>query len=95
MGRTLLPFRPALEQEISSWKRYKHGLGSKEQKFFDILVQYARQHADAGSLAARPLLSEVILLSIALEQQKCIVALEARLHDLEKTHLMKKGAHFP
>ncbi|MHA1745464.1 MAG: hypothetical protein ACTSWW_05665 [Promethearchaeota archaeon] len=93
MGRTLLPFRPALEQEISSWKGYKHGLGPEEQKIFDILVQYARQHADAGSLAARPLLSEVVLFSIALEQQKCIVALEARLHNLEKTQLMKKGAH--
>ena len=91
MGRTLLPFRPALEQEISSWKRYKHGLEPEKQHFFDILVNYARQHADAGSLAARPLLSEVFLLSIAIEQQKCIAALTARLHDLEKTHLMKKG----
>ena len=90
MGRTLLPFRPALEQEISSWKGYRRGLGPEEQNFFDILMKYARQHADAGSLAARPLLSEVILLSIAIEQQKCIDALETRLCALETTSLVKK-----
>ena len=94
MGRTLLPFRPALEQEISSWKRYKHGLEPKEQDYFDVLVNYARQHADAGSLAARPLLSEVFFLSIAIEQQKCIAALTARLQVLENS-IMKKGAHTP
>ena len=94
MGRTLLPFRPALEQEICSWSGYKHGLGSEDQKAFDILVKYARQHADAGSLASRPLLSEVFFLSIAIEQQKCIAALTARLHALENNS-MKKEAHIP
>jgi hypothetical protein len=83
MGRTLLPFRPALEFELQSWSEYRRGLRSADREYFDTLADFARQHADAGSLAARPLLSEVIFFSIALEQQKKIKELAARIADLE------------
>lgn len=79
MGRTLLPFRMALEQELATWKSFRKRLEKKDQEIFDQLIQYSRHHADAGSLAARSMLSEVIFMSIAIEQQKTINDLHSAL----------------
>ena len=72
MGRTLPPFRPALECEIETWKDFRRGLRPEDRKYYDKIMESARKHADAGSLAARPLISEVIFFSCLLEQQKQI-----------------------
>jgi hypothetical protein len=84
MGRTVPSFRPALEHEIESWKAYKRALRPEEQKLFNKLMNYARIHADAGSLAARPLLSDVLFLSFALEQEKRIQMLEQQITEIEE-----------
>ncbi len=84
MGRTLLPFRPALEREIQSWKTFKNALSPDNRLIFDELMQYARKHADAGSLAGRTLISEVIFMSIAIEQQKQLTQLQTRFAELAK-----------
>jgi hypothetical protein len=84
MGRTVPSFRPALEQEIETWKDFKRALRPEEQKVFDKLMNYARIHADAGSLSARPILSEVLFISFALEQEKRIQLLEKKITQLEK-----------
>lgn len=77
-----MPFRPTLEQEISTWSRFKKGLSPADQEIFKQLMHYARQHGDAGSLAGRPLISEVIFLSIAIEQYNSIHHLQDQLHSL-------------
>jgi hypothetical protein len=82
MGRTLLSFRPALDQEISTWKKFKKSLKNKDQEIFSKLMHYARQHSDAGSLAGRALLSEVIFLSIAIEQQNLLQSLQDQMQTL-------------
>jgi hypothetical protein len=84
MGRTVPAFRPALEHEIESWKDYKRALRPNEQKIFDKLMNYARIHADAGSLGARPLLSEILFISFAIEQEKKIDLLKKRVDVLEQ-----------
>jgi hypothetical protein len=84
MGRTVPAFRPALEHEIESWKDYKRALRPEDQKVFDKLMNYARIHADAGSLGARPMLSEILFVSFAVEQEKKIALLEYRVRELEK-----------
>ena len=84
MGRTVPAFRPALEHEIESWKDYKRALRPDDQKIFDKLMNYARIHADAGSLGARPLLSEILFISFAIEQEKKIDLLEKRLDVVEQ-----------
>jgi len=70
MGRTLLPFRPALDMEIASWIMYRKGLRPEDRPYFDKVCQFARQHGDAGSLAARLILSDNIWMSALIEQQK-------------------------
>lgn len=84
MGRTVPSFRPALEHEIESWKDFKRALRPEEQKIFNKLINFARIHADAGSLAARPMLSEILFMSFAIEQEKKIELLEAKLEKLEE-----------
>jgi len=85
MGRTVPSFRPALEHEIESWKNFKRALRPEEQKIFNKLMNYARIHADAGSMSARPMLSEVLFISFAVEQEKKIEILEERVKELEET----------
>lgn len=84
MGRTVPSFRPALEQEIESWKDFKRALRLEDQKIFDKLMNFARIHSDAGSLAARPMLSEILFMSYAIEQEKKIESLEKRIKKLEE-----------
>jgi len=84
MGRTVPSFRPALEQEIESWKDFKRALRPEDQKIFDKLMNFARIHSDAGSLAARPMLSEILFMSYAIEQEKKIESLEKRIKKLEE-----------
>ncbi|KKK97073.1 hypothetical protein LCGC14_2656410 [marine sediment metagenome] len=83
MGRTVPSFRPALEHEIESWKDYKRALRPEDQKIFNKLMNFARIHADAGSLSARPMLSEILFISFAVEQEKKIEALEKKVKELE------------
>ncbi|MCK4381377.1 MAG: hypothetical protein KAW51_09595 [Candidatus Lokiarchaeota archaeon] len=90
MGRTVPSFRPALEHEIESWKDFKRALRPEEQKIFDKLMNYARIHADAGSMSARPMLSEVLFISFAVEQEKKIEMLEEKVKELEEM-IKRKG----
>ena len=85
MGRTVPSFRPALEHEIESWKDFKRALRPEEQKVFNKLMNYARIHADAGSMSARPMLSEILFISFSIEQEKKIEKLEEKVRKLEET----------
>ena len=84
MGRTVPSFRPALEHEIESWKAFKRALRPEEKRLFNKLMNYARIHADAGSMSARPMLSEVLFISFAVEQEKKIEMLEEKIKKLEE-----------
>ena len=83
-GRTVPSFRPALEHEIESWKDYKRALRPEDQKIFDKLMNFARIHADAGSLSASPMLSEILFISFAIEQEKKIGLLEKKIIKIEE-----------
>ena len=84
MGRTVPSFRPALEHEIESWKDFKRALRPEDQEVFNKLMNFARIHSDAGSMSARPMLSELLFISFALEQQKKIEMLEKKVKQLEE-----------
>ena len=84
MGRTVPSFRPALEHEIESWKDFKRALRPQEQEIFNKLMNFARIHADAGSLSARPMLSELLFMSFAIEQEKRIEVLERKVKEFEE-----------
>ncbi len=83
MGRTVPSFRPAIDRELESWKSFARGLRPGDRDMFEALADYARVHADAGSLANRALLSEVIFMSALLEHEKMVRALRAQVAALE------------
>ncbi len=83
MGRTLPPFRPALEYEIEQWKDFERGLRAADKPLFQTMMNHARVHADAGSLVVKGLVSEIILVSICFEHEKAIAELKAKIDALE------------
>ena len=83
MGRTVLPYSHVWEEERSRWQKFRRALRREDQAQFDRLFELARLHLQAGVYASNPWPLESMLLSMLLEHQKVISALEARLQQLE------------
>ncbi len=84
MGRTVLPYSHVWEEERSRWLKFRRALRREDQSHFDRLFELARLHLQAGVYASNPWPLESMLLSMLLEHEKVIRALEARLRDNEK-----------
>ncbi len=84
MGRTVLPYSHVWEEERSRWQKFRRALRREDQVQFDRLFESARLHLQAGVYAANPWPLESIMLSMLLEHQKVISALEERLKKLEE-----------
>ena len=84
MGRTVPPFRPALEMEIQSWGEFRRGLKPDDRRTFDELISYTRNHADAGSLAARPELTQYMFMAMIVEHHNEINRLREYIKKLEE-----------
>ena len=83
MGRTVLPYSHVWEEERGRWQKFRRALRRQDQEQFDRLFELARLHLQAGVYAANPWPLESMLLSMLLEHQKVISALEERLRILE------------
>ena len=77
----------ALEQEIALWQNFRRALRVKDRAIFDLLMDKARIHGDAGMLANRPVILDVILMAILVEQQKEIDQLRGQVENLKKRTL--------
>lgn len=83
VGRTNPTYRDLLQSVEDRWGTYRRGLRRDDKPHFDQLFVYARQHADASGLQNHDDPLAAVLLSIALEQEKDIAALETRVEALE------------
>ena len=83
MGRTVLPYSHVWEEERQRWLRFRRALRREDQTYFDRLFELARLHLQAGVYASNPYPLESMLLSMLLEHQKTIAAMEERLRRLE------------
>ena len=70
MGRTIPSYRIASEMEIRKWKPFRKLLDKKDRKTFDDMVSIPRFYNVAGTMACRPVLIHVILMSIIFEHYK-------------------------
>lgn len=77
MGRTLPTFRALLDRLEVEWSDYRRALTAEEKRRWDALWQQARRHASASTNAAPLNPMEAMLLSVLLEQEKRLAALEA------------------
>ncbi len=83
MGKTVPSYRIALEWEIDNWKGFRKALHKQEEvEAFDTLMDMARAHASAGGCAVNPVLFEPMVMSIVLELQLRIQALEAEFYEI-------------
>lgn len=83
MGRTVIPYTQIVDQERSRWQKFRRALRREDQAHFDRLFEQARLHTQAGVYASQPWPMEAILMSMLLEHQKALAALEERLRRLE------------
>ena len=75
MGRTIPSFRIASEMERWKWRPFRNALGKKDRKIFDEMFSYSRLYDVAGTMACRPVLVHVILVSIIFEHYKQLTKL--------------------
>ena len=53
-------------------------------------MNFARLHSDAGSLAARPIISEIMFISILVAQQRAIDELQKEIIQMKKKLIQMK-----
>jgi hypothetical protein len=70
MGRTIPSYRIASEMEIRKWRPFRKLLDKQDRKKFDDMSSIPRFYNVAGTMACRPVLIHVILMSIIFEHYK-------------------------
>jgi hypothetical protein len=76
MGRTVPTFRQLVDDAISRWAKFRRALRREDQEYFDRLFRRVRSYTQAATYQASDNPMEAILLSIALDQEKRLDALE-------------------
>ncbi|MFZ0463486.1 MAG: hypothetical protein WAL82_13840 [Candidatus Acidiferrales bacterium] len=79
MGRTVPTFRQLIEETTQRWAKFRRALRRDDQKYFDHLFLRVRCYTQAATYQCSDNPMEAILLSIALDQEKRLTALEKLL----------------
>ena len=81
MGRTVPTFVQLIEQNAERWKKFRRALRRENQPHFDRLFVRVRCYTQAATYQAHDDPMEAILLSIALDQEKRLDAVEKVLQN--------------
>ena len=76
MGRTLPTFVQLIEVTLQKWQKFRRALRREDQGHFDQLFRRVRCYTQAATYQCNDNPMEAIVLSIALDQEKRITALE-------------------
>ena len=76
MGRTVPTFVQLIEQNAERWKKFRRALRREDQPHFDRLFVRVRCYTQAATYQCHDNPMEAILLSIALDQEKRLDAVE-------------------
>ena len=88
MGRTVPTFRQLIDDAMARWTKFRRALRREDQEYFDRLFRRVRTYTQAATYQASDNPMEAILLSIALDQEK-------RLDALERAAPRQAGAALP
>jgi hypothetical protein len=80
MGKTVAPYRIALDRELQRWIGFARALRRDDRQAFDQLMDACRNLASAASNATRPVIFESMVMSILLTQQKILNKLEKEVN---------------
>ena len=84
MGKTVPPYRIALDKEIRKWRGFARALRKEEKTAFSQMIDQCRNLASAGGNATRPIVFESVVMSILLSQQKTLNRIEKELDAIRK-----------
>ncbi len=84
MGRTVPTFTNIIDNEISSWSKYRRCLRKEDQEIFDDIFRFAKKHLAENFYAMRTVPFESIIMSVVIEQHKLIKNLRSELKELCK-----------
>jgi hypothetical protein len=76
MGRTVPTFRQLIDDAIARWAKFRRALRREDQEYFDRLFRRVRSYTQAATYQASDNPMEAILLSIALDHEKRMDAIE-------------------
>lgn len=79
MGRTIPTFVQLVEQAAQRWAKFRRALRREDQAHFDKLFRSVREYTQAATYQCSDNPMEAILLSIALDLQKRLHAVEQLL----------------
>ena len=88
MGRTLPTFVQLIEATVQKWQKFRRALRREDQGHFDRLFHRVRCYTQAATYQCNDNPMEAILLSIALDQEKRITALEKFAGNDHASHRM-------
>ena len=81
MGRTVPTFVQLIQEAAERWKKFRRALRREDQPHFDRLFTRVRCYTQAATYQAHDNPMEAILLSIALDQEKRLCAVEKVLQN--------------
>ena len=81
MGRTVPTFVQLIQQSAERWKKFRRALRREDQPHFDRLFVRVRCYTQAATYQCHDNPMEAILLSIALDQEKRLYAIEKVLQN--------------
>lgn len=81
MGRTVPTFVQLIQQAADRWKKFRRALRREDQSHFDRLFVRVRCYTQAATYQCHDNPMEAILLSIALDQEKRLYAIEKVLQN--------------
>lgn len=79
MGRTNPTYRDSLRREEEQWQSYRRALRLRDQEHYDRLWEHAAAYADAAGYHNHARTFDLVLLSVALAQERRIAELETRV----------------
>ncbi len=83
MGKAVEFFWVALEDEINRWSGFERALRKPDREAFDELICAFRSYASECSNSSNPIVFESMVISILLDRQKRILALEKELNRIQ------------
>ena len=79
MGRTIRTFREIVDIESAKWKTFRRQLRPEDRERLDKIFDYARMHADSGTVISIPHKIDVVFMTVLIEMQRRIEELELLL----------------
>jgi hypothetical protein len=95
MGRTVPTFRQLIEEAAARWTKFRRALRREDQEHFDRLFHRVRCYTQAATYQCNDNPMEAILLSMALDQEKRLHALEQLAQPKENNHAIPGAVPSP